>query len=124
MERMIRALKGLLLFVAFMGIGLSTFVETDGLMTRYLNSLGANVHLLSLSFCVAAVMNLFIGVTGRRWNGLWFSPMIFYMGFVWAAAFQLRDVSYSPAFAYTLLAGLLVIDFAVDAYEVFNANRR
>lgn len=113
-DRVIRAAKGVFLFVAFLSMGLS--IPHANLTTlTYLQNIGINTPLLQLLFILSAVTNLGIGLSGFKWNALWFATWVSYSSAAFAAYVSGANIPLLVVAAYSLLSVYLTIDVLVDA---------
>lgn len=113
--RGIRATKGLLLFLAFLGVAVSILAQPDRGAVGYLNRVGVRAEVLALWFLVSSVVCGYTGLTYRHWNAMWFAPVFIYTGMTWLALFfSTTNPPMVSGFMYTLLSCLLVIDLFKD----------
>lgn len=116
-EKVIRAIKGIFLFIAFLVMGVS--IPDANIRTLvYLQEMGISPRAYQLLFFISAFANLIIGMRGTDWNALWFAVWVTYSA---AALFGYLNGSGTPLLAvsaYLLLSVMLTIDVLHDA-EVF-----
>ena len=116
-KNLIKAMKGIFLFVAFLIMGIS--IPDANLTTMsYIQELGINPRLFQFLFVLSGIVNLFIGLRGYKWNGLWMATWVMYsvasfIGYLSGSGIPLLTVS-----AYLLLSASLTIDVMEDA-ELF-----
>lgn len=113
-DRLIRAAKGIFLFVAFLSMGLS-MPHANLTTLSYLQNIGINPRTLQLLFLVSAIANLCIGLSGFRWNALWFATWVSYSSAALVAYLSGATVPLLAVAAYLLLSVYLTIDVLVDA---------
>jgi len=124
-SKRIRAIKGVLLAVAFLGIALSIMLQPDRGAVGYLERVGVHAAGIFAWFMLSAVMCFISGITYREWNALWFAPFFIYTGMTWVAVLNSNtNPPLVSGFAYTLLSGLLLLDLLADlgVFDRSNAN--
>lgn len=113
-DRVIRAAKGVFLFVAFLSMGL-TVPHANLTTLLYLQHIGINSRTLQLLFIVSAIANLCIGLSGFKWNALWFATWVSYSSAALVAYMSGASIPLLAVAAYLLLSVYLTIDVLVDA---------
>lgn len=113
----LRSLKGVLICVAFIGIGLGLLLEPDLGVAFQMQALGISPRFIGGWFIMSGALNAWIGLTNRSWNSLWFAVFFFYNGLTWVAVLIDPLMPVAPAFAYSLLSAFLIIDLFVDLRE-------
>lgn len=112
MKDRIKAIKGILLFIAFSSIAFAILqVDHSSTVISMLESVGIGRDAWVVLFVVAGVGNLFVGITGRHWNAMFFAPYFVYTASAWAVY---PAVPIVPLILYTLLASFLLIDLLTD----------
>lgn len=110
----LRPLKGFLIFVAFIGIGLSLQHTIGvGLMAQ-LKELEVSITVMSYIFYLSGVMSLISGLRRWNWNAAWISVFVFYTILVWVASIKLTGTISSSPIAFALLSLFLTIDVVND----------
>lgn len=116
-DRLIKATKGVLLFVAFILMGVS-IPDVNALTLSYLQNLGISPRVFQFLFFISAMANLVIGLRGYRWNALWFAVWITYSVAALAGYLSGSNTPLLAVCAYLLLSTFLTIDVLQDA-ELF-----
>lgn len=112
-DHVVRAVKGVLLFIAFIAMGI--WIPTAHLTTiTYIQNIGISPRLLQLMFIVSGSANLYIGIRGYNWNALWFAVWVMYSAAALVAYLDGADIPLLPVVAYMLLTGYMVIDILID----------
>lgn len=112
-DRLIRAAKGIFIFVAFLLMGLS-LPHANLTTLMYLQHIGINARLLELLFIGSAIINLIVGISGFKWNALWFAVWIMYSSAALTAYISGEDIPLLSVCAYMLLSVFLTIDVLID----------
>jgi hypothetical protein len=121
----IRFTKGVLLFLAFIGVALGIVLQPSLGVTALFREIGLDMTYVAIIFVISGFMNLFIGTTGRYWNGLWFAIFFVYNGMTWIVFVSERPMfPVIPAILYTLLSSLLMIDLIMDLREEYLGSNK
>lgn len=123
---MIKKIKGIALFLVSMAVAGSLITNSSTVAEDFLPYVGITLVGLSTYFMISGVMNLIIGLTGARWNAIWFVPYFIYTGILWlwyGATGYKTSAIHIPAML-TLLTAYLILDIAVEYKEIKLANDR
>lgn len=125
MEAWIRRIKGIVIFFAFLGMGLSLQLNPPIGTIIAINELGISTQFVSFAFFVSGFMSLLTGLMRWKFNAMWIAVFVFYTVLSWAATYTRHDVVPTIApIAYTLTSGFLTLDVLIDMIGGWNKNGR
>jgi uncharacterized membrane protein HdeD (DUF308 family) len=108
MDRYIKLIKGVLLMVAFISVGVSLMVQNDIGVAAYINT-----EMFGLWFIVSGIVNGYIGVSNTRFNAIWFAPFFGYTAATFLAVSN-GDIPLTPLIFYITLAVEILLDLFIE----------
>jgi hypothetical protein len=122
MESWIRRIKGIIIFIAFLGMGLSLQLQPPVGVLSAINELGITTTTVTVAFFVSGLMSLLTGLLLWKWNAMWIAVFVFYTVISWAATYTRHDVPTVAPFAYSLTSALLTLDVIIDMVGGWNGR--
>lgn len=117
-EKRIREIKGGLLFVTFLFVGVFLYLQDNLGTMGYLQNIGVPSTFVIAGFFASAFACGYIGLKHLAWNILWYTPFCFYVGAAWLSAIdKINTPTPVPVTApalYTLLMLFLILDWWSD----------
>ena len=116
MDNRIRTIKGGLLFVAFLVVAFSIYLQPSIGTISHITEFGLSPSFMVAGFLFAAVSSLYTGIKHLKWNIIIYTPFMFYTGATWEAVIDGGgdQVPVAAAVFYTLLLVFMLIDWYQD----------
>lgn len=109
-----RPLKGLMIFLTFIGLALALQFQPSVGIVEQINLLGLSTVFVSSWFVFSGVMSLITGLMRWNWNALWIAVFVFYTILAWSSTIGSGRIPAAAPIAYSLLSAILTLDVVHD----------
>ena len=129
--KLIRKLKGALMAITFLCAAIGLYLQRGIGVISYLGDIGISPLFLICGFALSGLAMIYITVYNSEYNLVWYIPFMLYTGATWSAVYERlihpENANTPPIVAacfYTLLLGILILDWYQDWKKLYGAKPR
>ena len=115
-ERMVRAILGISLCIAFITVGLGIFYQPHVGTLLLIEQIGISTNSLGWAFIISGIANGIAGLTNKALNPMFFAVFVLYTGFTWVGVTLNTGIPVHPAAFYSLLVVFYTVNFMVEVW--------